>query len=71
MLRHYIDPTQTNWDSLLPMVQFSINNSYQASISSVPFELVYGTRPCLPLDLVVPRGRALPTPMLPVIQQHR
>jgi hypothetical protein len=56
MLRHYIDPTQTNWDSLLPMVQFSINNSYQGSISSVPFELVYGKRPCLPLDLVVPRG---------------
>jgi hypothetical protein len=28
MLRHYIDPTQTNWDSLLPMVQFSINISY-------------------------------------------
>jgi glycosyltransferase A (GT-A) superfamily protein (DUF2064 family) len=32
MLRHYIDPTQTTWDSLLPMVQFSINNSYPESI---------------------------------------
>jgi hypothetical protein len=56
MLRHYIDPTQTDWDSLLLMVQFSINNSYRASINSVPFKLVYGKRPCLPLDLVVPRG---------------
>jgi hypothetical protein len=56
MLRHYIDATQTDWDSLLPVVQFSINNSYHASINSVPFELVYGKRPCLPLDLVVPRG---------------
>jgi hypothetical protein len=56
MLRHYIDPTQTNWDFLLPMVQFSINNSYHESINSVPFELVYGKRPYLPLDLVVPRG---------------
>jgi hypothetical protein len=69
MLRHYIDPTQTDWDSLLPMVQFSINNSYHASINFVPFELVYGKRPCLPLDLVVPR--ALPAPMAPAIQQHR
>lgn len=56
MLRHYIDPTQTNWDSLLPMVQFSINNSFHESINSVPFELVYGKRPYLPLDLAVPRG---------------
>eukprot|EP00882_Tetradesmus_deserticola_P001192 GHRQ01001290.1.p1 GENE.GHRQ01001290.1~~GHRQ01001290.1.p1 ORF type:complete len:1007 (-),score=112.72 GHRQ01001290.1:2410-5226(-) len=56
MLRHYIDPTQTDWDSLLPMVQFSINNSFHESINSVPFELVYGKRPYLPLDLVVPRG---------------
>jgi hypothetical protein len=44
MLRHYIDPTQTTWDSLLPMVQFSINNSYQESIRAVPFELLYGRR---------------------------
>jgi hypothetical protein len=42
------------------MVQFSINNFYQESIRATPFELVYGKRPHLPLDLVVPRGEEMP-----------
>jgi hypothetical protein len=73
MLRHYIDPSQTTWDSLLPLVQFSINNSCQESINSVPFELVYGKRPRLPLDLVVPGGGGRRVLLLRphAIQQHR
>lgn len=53
MLRHYIDPTQTNWDTLLPLVEFAINDSHHESINAVPFVLNYGKRPNLPLDLVV------------------
>jgi hypothetical protein len=53
MLRHYIEPTQANWDSLLPLVEFAINDSHHESINAVPFVLNYGKRPNLPLDLAV------------------
>jgi transposase InsO family protein len=53
MLRHYIDPTQTNWDTLLPLIESPINDSHHESINAVPFVLNYGKRPKLPLDLVL------------------
>ena len=34
MLRHFIDPAQSNWEQLLPCVEFAINNSYQESIKA-------------------------------------
>jgi hypothetical protein len=57
MLRHYVDPTQANWDSLLPLVEFAINDSVRESVRSTPFVLNYGKRPQLPADLVL-RGRS-------------
>jgi hypothetical protein len=53
MLRHFIDPAQSNWEQLLPCVEFAINNSYHESIKAVPFVLNYGKRPRLPLDLLL------------------
>ena len=35
-----------NWDDYLPLVEFSYNNSFQASIGMTPFEGLYG-RKCL------------------------
>ena len=34
-----------SWDEHLPLVEFTYNNSYQASIQMVPYEALYG-RPC-------------------------
>ena len=34
-----------NWDDHLPLVEFTYNNSYQASIDMVPYEALYG-KPC-------------------------
>jgi hypothetical protein len=53
MLRHFVDPTQSDWDKLLPLVEFAINDSYHESVRAVPFVLVYGRRPRVPLDLVL------------------
>jgi hypothetical protein len=39
MLRHYVDPSQGNWDALLPLVEFAINDSVHESIQSTPFLL--------------------------------
>lgn len=48
-LRHFVSPTQTNWDELLPMAEFAINNAYQESIKSTPFLLNYGQHPLSPM----------------------
>jgi hypothetical protein len=53
MMRHYIDPTQTTWDSLLPLVEFAINSSHHESVQATPFVLNYGKMPKLPLDLAM------------------
>ena len=34
-----------SWEEHLPLVEFSYNNSYQASIQMTPYEALYG-RPC-------------------------
>ncbi len=52
MLRHFIDPSQSNWEQLLPLVEFAINDSYHESIKAIPFVLNYGKRPNLPSDLL-------------------
>lgn len=49
MIRHFIAPDQTNWDRLLPLIEFAINNSYHESIRTTPFMLNYGREPATPL----------------------
>ncbi|WVZ70423.1 hypothetical protein U9M48_019094 [Paspalum notatum var. saurae] len=39
----------TSWDKSLPYVEFSYNNSYQASLKKSPFEALYGGRCRTPL----------------------
>ena len=38
-----------SWDEVLPLVEFTYNNSYQASIWMVPYEALYGRRCRTPL----------------------
>jgi hypothetical protein len=42
MLRACALKYEKNWDKSLPYVEFSYNNSYQASIEMAPFEVLYG-----------------------------
>ena len=39
-----------NWDKCLPLVEFSYNNSYQASLKMALFEALYGQRCRTPLS---------------------
>jgi hypothetical protein len=59
MLRHFVDPAQSNWADLLPLVEFAINDSFHESVGNTPFVLNYGKRPRLPVDLVL-RGEVSP-----------
>jgi hypothetical protein len=50
VLRHYITPSQDNWDTLLPLAEFAINRATNASTGRSPFHIVYGYQPKTPLD---------------------
>ena len=49
MLRACILDFQGTWEKFLPMVEFSYNNSYQATIGMAPYEALYGRKCRTPL----------------------
>ncbi|GJR10094.1 putative reverse transcriptase domain-containing protein [Tanacetum coccineum] len=44
MLRACVIDFGSSWDRHLPLVEFSYNNSYHASIKATPFEALYGRK---------------------------
>ncbi|GJR23748.1 putative reverse transcriptase domain-containing protein [Tanacetum coccineum] len=44
MLRAYVIYFGGNWDTHLPLIDFSYNNSYHSSVKCAPFEALYGRR---------------------------
>nr|GEU28869.1 putative reverse transcriptase domain, ribonuclease H-like domain, aspartic peptidase domain protein [Tanacetum cinerariifolium] len=44
MLRAYVIDFERGWKKHLPLVEFSYNNSYHASIKAAPFEALYGRK---------------------------
>ena len=49
MLRACALQNSKSWDKHLPYVEFSYNNSYQASLKMAPFEALYGKKCRTPL----------------------
>jgi hypothetical protein len=49
-LRHYISPSQDDWDEWLPQAEFSVNNAWQEFIKNTPFMLNFGQQPRTPLN---------------------
>ena len=49
MLRACVIDFQGTWDKFLPLVEFSYNNSFQATIGMAPYEALYGRRCRLPV----------------------
>jgi hypothetical protein len=50
MLRACVLAYGAKWEDYLPFVEFSYNNSYQASLQMAPFEALYGRRCRTPLN---------------------
>ncbi|KAJ9539243.1 hypothetical protein OSB04_031976 [Centaurea solstitialis] len=50
MLRACVLEFGGNWDDHLPLVEFSYNNSYRASIQCAPYEALYGRKCRSPLN---------------------
>ena len=44
MLRSCVIDFGGSWDTYLPLIEFSYNNSYHASIQMAPFEALYGRK---------------------------
>nr|GFC96479.1 putative reverse transcriptase domain-containing protein [Tanacetum cinerariifolium] len=44
MLHVFVTEFEKGWVNHLPLVEFSYNNSYHASIKAVPFEALYGQK---------------------------
>ncbi|GKC29975.1 putative reverse transcriptase domain-containing protein [Tanacetum coccineum] len=49
MLRSCVIDFGNGWVKHLPLVEFSYNNSYHASIKAAPFEAIYGRKCCSPI----------------------
>ena len=56
-LRAFVNHQQTNWDELLPVCQFAINNSCLASTGESPFFLNSGYDPLTPASFLGPTSR--------------
>jgi len=52
MLRHYVGPTQDDWDKHLAAAEFAYNNAYQESIRTSPFQLTFGQDPMVPFSVL-------------------
>ena len=44
MLRGCVMEFPGNWDRYIPLMEFAYNNSYQASIGTTTYEVLYGRR---------------------------
>jgi len=51
LLRSCVLEQGGNWDSFLPLIEFTYNNSFHSSIGMAPFEALYGRRCRTPLCL--------------------
>jgi transposase InsO family protein len=54
MLRSFTAPSTANWDKLLPMAEFAVNNAVNRSTGSSPFFLNYGRHPGTPFNKGLP-----------------
>jgi len=61
-LRSFCNEHQDDWDDYLDMLELGFNSSVQASTQRSPYELLYGVKPRLPIDVAlasfVPRNPA-------------
>jgi hypothetical protein len=50
VMRFYVLPNQSDWDTALPMIAFALNSSYNNSTEATAYEVVLGFTPASPFD---------------------
>jgi hypothetical protein len=53
MVRHYVDWSQDTWDEQLQRAVYAINHTRSRSTGLTPFEVMFGRKPRLPLDMAL------------------
>ena len=56
ILRHYVNPSHTDWDEFLSVAEFAVNNAVSASTGFTPFYLNYGKHPNTPVRVIHTAG---------------
>ena len=54
-LRHYVTANMQDWDEVLPLVEFALNDSYHDAIQTTPFSMNRVTLPTNPFDCLLHR----------------
>ncbi|GBG64200.1 hypothetical protein CBR_g40900 [Chara braunii] len=62
LLRHYIKPTQDDWDEQLPLIASLYNYAIHSSTGVIPNQLHLGWKPRSALDFLLPENRPAATP---------
>ena len=52
-LRSYCNDHQDDWDDYLDMLELGFNSAVQSSTQMSPYELLYGMKPRLPIDVAI------------------
>ncbi|GBG81457.1 hypothetical protein CBR_g32448 [Chara braunii] len=62
LLRHYIKPSQDDWDEKLPLIASLYNNAVPSSTGVSPNQLHLGWKPRSSLDFLLPENQSSATP---------
>ncbi|GBG68344.1 hypothetical protein CBR_g2888 [Chara braunii] len=62
LLRHYIKPSQDDWDEHLPLIASLYNNAIHSSTGVSPNQLHFGWKPRSALNFLLPENRPAATP---------
>ena len=54
MLRCFIEENLEEWDEYLSLLAFAYNTAIHATTGMQPFQMLYGRKPRLPIDLIFP-----------------
>jgi hypothetical protein len=56
MIKIHIEDDQDNWDLILDKIAFAYNTSTHESTKQTPFEVQFGRRPKIPIDILLPNN---------------
>ncbi|GBG59553.1 hypothetical protein CBR_g49813 [Chara braunii] len=62
LLRHYIKPSQDDWDEKLPLIASLYNNAVHSSTDVSPNQLHWGWKPRSTVDFLLPENQSSATP---------
>ena len=63
LLRSFVRTSTTSWTTMLPLLQFALNNASSSSTRYSPFQLVQGRNPVCPAKLLLDKDVDLPGAM--------